>query len=170
MSTWDDRYTRSACLSEIEPTIALQSYAHSFPANAWILCLDVAKARKLAAKQGVDASFRVAIPEDHYRSARQCDGVVGTFIQFAALGVREPMFERIKVATRSRDLIFRHAYTQKQLEYGAGGPPLADFLHRERLLRERFNRQAGSHAEGLRDFSLGGVWSSRSLGGRGLHH
>ncbi|WP_278924363.1 class I SAM-dependent methyltransferase [Pseudophaeobacter profundi] len=165
MSDWDDRYKGSAYFYGTEPTNALLSNAHLFPASARVLCVAdgegrnsvwlaengyqvtawdasgvaVEKARKLAAKRGVDVSFSVADAADYDWSAAQYDVVVGIFIQFAAPELRDRMFEGMKIATKSGGLIFLHGYGQRQLEYGTGGPPCADFLYTEDLLRNRFS-------------------------------
>lgn len=165
MSDWDDRYRGSAYFYGTEPTNSLLSNAHLFPANARVLCVAdgegrnsvwlaengyqvtawdasrvaVEKARKLADKRGVDVSFSVADAADYDWSAAQYDVVVGIFVQFAAPELRDRMFEGMKIATKSGGLIFLHGYAQKQLEYGTGGPPCADFLYSEDLLRDRFS-------------------------------
>lgn len=165
MSSWDDRYKESTYFYGTEPTSALLSNAYLLPANARVLCVAdgegrnsvwlaeqghqvtawdassvaVEKARKLAAKGGVEVSFSVADAADYDWSARQYDVVVGIFMQFAAPELRDRMFEGMKIATRPGGLIFLHGYTQKQLEYGTGGPPCADFLYTEELLRDRFS-------------------------------
>ena len=164
MTSWDERYKTSSYLYGTEPSQALVSNAHVFPANSRILCVAdgegrnsvwlakqghrvtawdasevaVEKARRLAQARGVDVDYTHADAGHFDWTEQQYDVVVGIFIQFAAPDLRDRMFEGMKAATRPGGLIFLHGYTRDQIEHGTGGPPCADNLYTEDLLRDRF--------------------------------
>lgn len=164
MKTWDDRYKGGKYFYGTEPTKALVSNEPLFPDNSRILCVAdgegrnsvwlagqghdvtawdssqvaIAKARRLAAKRRADVAYTIADAERFDWAEQQYDVVVGIFIQFAAPGLRDRMFQGMKRATRPGGLVFIHGYTQEQLEHGTGGPPCADNLYTKELLRDQF--------------------------------
>ena len=68
----------------------------------------------------------------------QYDVVAGIFIQFVGPEDRQRLFEGMKRAVRPSGLMLLHAYTPKQIAYGTGGPPFAENMYTEELLRALF--------------------------------
>jgi 2-polyprenyl-3-methyl-5-hydroxy-6-metoxy-1,4-benzoquinol methylase len=98
----------------------------------------VAKARRMAAEQGVSVNFAVADcdllewPEAVY------DGVAAIFVQFADPAMRERLFANIQRCLKPGGVLVLQGYTPKQLEYKTGGPPIASHLYTPDLLRDAF--------------------------------
>ena len=111
--------------------------------------IGVAKARRLAAEQGVSVDFQVADcdgfawPEAHY------DGVAAIFVQFADPALRARLFDRMQRCLKPGGTLLLQGYTPKQLEYRTGGPPLLSHLYTAPMLREAF---AGMDIVELRDY------------------
>jgi len=59
-------------------------------------------------------------------------------VQFAAPAVRERMFAGMLRTLRPGGWLFLQGYTPRQLDYRTGGPPCADHLYTEDLLRQAF--------------------------------
>ena len=100
--------------------------------------LALRKARRLAAERGVSLALEQADlagwswPEQHF------DVAVAVFIQFAGPDLRAAIFAGLKTCLRPGGLLLLHGYRPKQLEYGTGGPPCAENLYSEELLRAAF--------------------------------
>ncbi len=65
------------------------------------------------------------------------------FIQFAPPPLREQMFAGIKRCLKPGGLLLLQGYTPRQLEYETGGPPAAENMYTEALLRGAF----GDHGD-----------------------
>lgn len=98
----------------------------------------IAKARKLAKAQGVTLDFREVDVLAHDWPDTY-DIVAGIFIQFVGPEARPALFEGMKQSVKPGGLILLHGYTPKQLEYGTGGPPCAENMYTEDMLREAFD-------------------------------
>ncbi|MRU13916.1 class I SAM-dependent methyltransferase [Roseovarius sp. A21] len=98
----------------------------------------IAKARKLAKAQGVTLDFREVDVLAHDWPDTY-DIVAGIFIQFVGPEARPAMFEGMKQSVKPGGLILLHGYTPKQIEYGTGGPPCAENMYTEDMLREAFD-------------------------------
>jgi SAM-dependent methyltransferase len=96
------------------------------------------KARRLAARRGVQLQFELADLSQWQWGENKYDVVAGIFIQFAPPALREQMFSSIKRALKPGGLLLLQGYTPRQLEYGTGGPPFAENLYTEKLLRDAF--------------------------------
>lgn len=96
------------------------------------------KAGKLAAQKGVALKREVADLAQWQWGENKFDVVVAIFIQFAPPAMREQMFADIKRCLKPGGLLLLQGYTPRQLEYGTGGPPLAENLYTETMLREAF--------------------------------
>jgi len=96
------------------------------------------KARGLAAARSVTVDYQLADleswtwPEDAY------DLVVAIFIQFAAPAFRDRIFQGMKKALKPGGVLMLHGYRPKQLEYGTGGPPIAENMYEVDLLQDAF--------------------------------
>ncbi|MDA8109997.1 MAG: class I SAM-dependent methyltransferase [Betaproteobacteria bacterium] len=96
------------------------------------------KARRLAQRAGVTIQHHLADIADWDWSARAFDAVVAIFIQFAPPAMRARIFEGMMRALKPGGLLLLQGYTPKQLEYRTGGPPHAENMYTEALLREAF--------------------------------
>ena len=98
----------------------------------------VEKARKLAAQHGVSPRFEVGDVLEFDWGRERFDIVAAIFIQFAAPAERVRLFVRIQEALKPGGLLILQGYTPRQLEYGTGGPPHAENMYTEALLRQAF--------------------------------
>lgn len=162
--TWNRRFTAEGYLFGTEPNAWLREHAGLWQPGQRVLSVadgegrnsvwlarqglqvdafdisevGVAKARRLAAEQGVSCNFSVndcddfAWPQDTY------DGVAAIFVQFADPALRQRLFANIQRSLKPGATLVLQGYTPKQLEYKTGGPPLASHLYTPELLRESF--------------------------------
>lgn len=100
--------------------------------------LAVEKAGRLAAEAGVRVAFEVADVREWRWPVQAFDAVVSIFIQFAAPGERSAVFEGMKRTLRPGGVLIMQGYTPKQIEYKTGGPPQAEHMYTEALLRAAF--------------------------------
>ncbi len=161
---WDTRYATSEYIFGREPNRFLVAQRALFTAGAQVLdvatgegrnarwlaqlgCrvtaidvspLGLAKARQLAVESGFDIAFEEADVRTWTWPEGQFDAVVAIFIQFAAPADRERVFEGMKRALRPGGVVVLQGYTPKQLAYKTGGPPQAEHMYTERLLRDAF--------------------------------
>lgn len=97
------------------------------------------KAQALAKERGVELSFVLADilafdwPEAEY------DVIVGIFFQFLSPPDRAKVFAAIQKAVKPGGLILIEGYGLRQLEYGTGGPKIAENLYSPELLEEAFS-------------------------------
>jgi len=162
---WDERFAAEDYIFGREPNLFLVSQRERFPAGARVLdvatgegrnavwlaqqgCrvtgIDVSprglsKARRLAAEHGVEVEFEQADARTWTWPSNGFDAIVTIFIQFAAPAERQRVFEGMKGALRPGGVIVLQGYTPKQLEYKTGGPPQADHMYTEQLLRSAFS-------------------------------
>lgn len=100
--------------------------------------LGLGKARQMAVEGGVEITFEEADLRTWNWPASRFDAVVCIFIQFAAPADRQRMFQGMKQSLRRGGVIVLQGYTPKQLEYRTGGPPQAEHMYTESLLRDAF--------------------------------
>jgi cyclopropane fatty-acyl-phospholipid synthase-like methyltransferase len=162
---WDERFAADDYIFGREPNLFLVSQRERFPEGARVLdvatgegrnavwlaqqsCrvtgIDVSprglsKARRLAAEHGVEIEFEQADARTWAWPSNRFDAIVTIFIQFAAPAQRQRVFEGMKEALRPGGIIVLQGYTPKQLEYKTGGPPQADHMYTEQLLRSAFS-------------------------------
>ncbi len=98
----------------------------------------VAKARRLADQRGVAVNFSVSDCDGYAWPEATYDGVAAIFVQFADPAMRSRLFANIQRSLKPGGTLVLHGYTPRQLDYKTGGPPLADHLYTEALLREAF--------------------------------
>jgi len=98
----------------------------------------VRKARALAEARGVSVNYNHADIEGWDWAARSYDLVVAIYIQFSPPGPRKAVFAGLKQALAPGGVLLVHGYRPEQLEYGTGGPPFAENMYTEALLREAF--------------------------------
>jgi SAM-dependent methyltransferase len=163
--TWNRRFDGEVFLFGTEPNRWLRQHAGVWPAGARVLCVadgegrnsvwlaqqglrvdafdiaskGVAKARRLAARQGVRVDFqvadcdRLAWPEGLY------DGVAAIFVQFADPAMRERLFAGMQRCLKPGATLVLQGYTPRQLAYRTGGPPHLSHLYTQAMLREAFD-------------------------------
>lgn len=86
----------------------------------------LAKARQLAAEQGVSISTVVADLAE-YRIDHGWDAIISIFCHLPA-SVRRRMHGDVAAALRPGGVFVLEAYTPRQLEFGTGGPPVRALL------------------------------------------
>ena len=163
-SMWDERYAQEGYLFGTEPNALLVSQRHLLKPG--MSCLAVAdgegrngvwlaqqglhvlsveasavaldKAKKLAQQRGVAIDFEQADLAHWQWGGNRFDVVAAIFIQFAPPALREQMFASIKRCLKPGGLLLLQGYTPRQLEYKTGGPPVAENMYTEALLRNAF--------------------------------
>ena len=98
----------------------------------------IEKARRFAAERNVEVDFAVADVRNWVWPDAIFDAIVTIFIQFAAPAERAAVFEGMQRALRLGGVLVMQGYTPQQLEYRTGGPPQADHMYTEPLLRTAF--------------------------------
>lgn len=98
----------------------------------------LAKARKLAAAEGVSLATEEADLRSWDWGAARFDVVVAIFIQFATPTERAAIFAGMKAALKPGGLLLLQGYGVRQLEYRTGGPSQIEHLYSADLLRSAF--------------------------------
>lgn len=163
MTDWNARYAGDAYLFGTEPAAFVRNRAALIPPAARVLCVAdgegrnsvhlarlghavtafdlspaaVAKARRLAAGEGVAVDFHVATIEG-WDWSWQVDAVVAIFIQFVGPDARAALFADLARAIRPGGLLLLHGYAPRQVGYGTGGPPRAENMYTRGLLHDAF--------------------------------
>ena len=164
-AVWDQRFAKAeGYLFGSEPNRFLATEAHRFKPGQRVLCLadgegrngiflagrgqDVlsvdispvalAKARTLAVERGAALKFEEANLATWDWPVDAFDGVVAIFIQFAGPRLRGRIFRNIEACLKPGGLLLIEGYRPEQLAYGTGGPPDAENMYTEALLREAF--------------------------------
>jgi SAM-dependent methyltransferase len=173
--TWNRRFEAEGYLFGTEPNAWLRAHAQVWRRGQRVLCVadgegrnsvwlarqglrvdafdisevGVAKARRLAADQGVSVHYAVgdcdafAWPEHVY------DGVAAIFVQFADPAMRQRLFANIRRCLQPGGTLVLQGYTPRQLEYKTGGPPIASHLYTPEMLLDAF---AGMKIVELREY------------------
>jgi 2-polyprenyl-3-methyl-5-hydroxy-6-metoxy-1,4-benzoquinol methylase len=180
---WDERYAQEGYLFGIEPNDFLLSQRNLLKPG--MSCLAVAdgegrngvwlaqqglkvlsveaspvaleKARNLAQQRGVTVEFEQADLVQWEWGKNRFDVVVAIFIQFAPPALREQMFAGIKRTLKPGGLLLLQGYTPRQLEYKTGGPPVAENMYTEALLRKAFGDMEILHLREHNDVIREGV-------------
>ncbi|MBT3790682.1 MAG: class I SAM-dependent methyltransferase [Alphaproteobacteria bacterium] len=99
----------------------------------------LAKSQALAAERNVKIN---TLEVDHNKWTPDPDTydiVVAIFVQFADPELRSKIFSDIKSALKPGGLLLMEGYRPEQIEYGTGGPPHAENMYTEEMLREAFS-------------------------------
>lgn len=96
------------------------------------------KSRQLAARRGVSLRWEEADLQTWTWPDAAYDLVVAIFTQFVGPEGRSRQFAGMRQALKPGGLLIMQGYTPRQLEYGTGGPPHAENMYTEGLLREAF--------------------------------
>ncbi len=100
----------------------------------------VAKARRLAEREGVTLDIICADLERWDWGPPRFDVVVGIFFQFAGPRLRDVLFHQMEDVLLPGGLLFIEGYRPEQLAYGTGGPPRIENLYTAEMLRAAFAR------------------------------
>lgn len=159
---WDQRFAATEYIFGTEPNLWLRDHAAAWQAGQRVLCVadgegrnsvwlakqglmvdafdispvGIAKARTLAASQGVAVTYSVHDCEDFAWPQTTYDGVAMIFLQFADPIARARLFANIRNCLKSGGILILQGYTPKQLEYKTGGPPHLSHMYTESLLRQ----------------------------------
>lgn len=161
---WDERYARPGYLFGTEPAQFLVDRANYLPGSGNVLTvadgegrnsaflaargLDVTafdasqvaveKAEVLAQERDVSVRHEVADVDGWDWTPDAYDAVVAIFVQFAAPPLRVSLFEGMKQTLRPGGVLLLHGYRPEQIAYSTGGPPMAENMYTEAMLREAF--------------------------------
>lgn len=174
-ATWNRRFATDDFIFGTEPNAWLREHASVWQPGQRVLCVadgegrnsvwlaqsglqvdafdiaevGVAKARQLAAAQGVQVRYDVADCDGFDYGEAVYDGVAAIFVQFADPAMRERLFRNITRGLKPGGILILQGYTPQQLVYKTGGPPLVSHLYTEAMLREAF---AGFELLALREY------------------
>ena len=96
------------------------------------------KAQRLAARYGVAIETECADLRHWHWEPERFDVVVAILIQFTKPPLQGEIFRGMKAALRHGGLVILQGYRPEQLRYGTGGPPSAENMYTEALLRAAF--------------------------------
>jgi SAM-dependent methyltransferase len=161
---WESRFSGTAYEFGEEPAAFLSRQAHRLPKRGRALAvsdgegrngvwlarqgLDVvsmdfspaaqAKARALAAKNGVTITTELADILSYPWPTETYDVIAAIFFQFLGPADRHRVFGHIRNALKPGGLLLLTGYTPKQLEFGTGGPKAVENLYTRALLEQEF--------------------------------
>ncbi|MBI5790050.1 MAG: class I SAM-dependent methyltransferase [Rhodocyclales bacterium] len=150
---WNQRYGKEEFAYGVEPNDFLVEHARQIKPGGRVLCLadgegrngvwlatqghavtsvdiaaeGMAKARRLAAEQGVALSTEVADLAGYDLGRETWDGIVSIFMHLPTR-LRREVFARAVAALRPGGVVLFEAYAKGQLGRGTGGPPEIDLL------------------------------------------
>lgn len=161
---WEGRFAVDHYVFGTEPNAFLRAEAHRLMPGMRVLCIadgegrngvwlagqgmqvtsqDFSpraqdKVRALAAKTGATLDLMLVDITEYDWPPEAFDAVVGIFFQFLGPEARTEAFRGIRRTLRPGGLILIQGYGPKQLEYGTGGPKVAENLYTEALMRDAF--------------------------------
>ena len=103
------------------------------------------KAKRLADSKGLGIETREV---DLYKwewPKEAFDLVVAIFIQFSSATERPGVFANIRQCLKPGGVLLLQGYRPKQLEYGTGGPRVAENMYTEEILRHEFSGMNITH-------------------------
>ena len=162
--TWNRRFAADGFLFGTAPNAWLCAHAGAWQPGQRVLCVadgegrnsvwlagrgldveafdisdvGVAKARALAAEQGVSVNFAVSDCDAYAWTPGAYDGVAAIFVQFADPAMRARLFANLIRCLKPGGTLVLQGYTPKQLDYRTGGPPHVSHLYTQPMLREAF--------------------------------
>lgn len=98
----------------------------------------LAKARRLAAREGVELETECADLAAWTWGRERFDAIAGIFIQFADAALRARLFQGMRGALKPGGVVFIQGYRPEQIGYGTGGPKELDHLYTAAMLRAAF--------------------------------
>jgi len=162
--SWNRRFQAPGFVFGTEPNSWLRAQAHHWQPGQRVLCVadgegrnsvwlarqglqvdafdiaevGVAKARGLAAAEGVAVHYAVCDCDAVAWPAAAYDGVAAIFVQFADPDVRARLFANMLHCLRPGGILVLQGYTPRQLLFKTGGPPIKTHLYTPALLRRSF--------------------------------
>ena len=150
---WDERYNSSEYLFGTEPNDFLASIADRIQPSSRVLCLadgegrngvylaslshlvtsidqsrtGLDKAERLAAEKNVPIQTIQADLGEYKLGVESWDCIVSIFFHLSP-ELRSVIYPRVISALAPGGLLILESYTPEQLNYGTGGPPLADHM------------------------------------------
>jgi len=163
--TWIKRFAREDFLFGEEPNAFLRAQAHRLKASGSVLCVAdgegrnsvwlaeqgfmvtafdfapnaVAKAKRLAARQGVRVSHGIGDMYEWPWAAARYDALVAIFIQFLPPDERDDVFAGMQSAVMPGGLFLLEGYRPEQVDYATGGPPRRDHMYTREWLQRLFS-------------------------------
>lgn len=98
----------------------------------------LAKARRLAAREGVQIETECADLAARAWERERFDVIAGIFIQFADAPLRARLFQSLRDALKPGGVILIQGYRPEQIGYGTGGPKELDHLYTATMLQTAF--------------------------------
>ncbi len=186
MSLWNERYSAEEYVFGTEPNDFLVEAARNIPPGR-VLCLGegegrnavhlaglghdvlavdaamvgLAKANKLARSRGVTLRTRFADLGRFPIEPGSWDLIVSIFCHMPS-EARAGLHQRVAAGLKPGGLFILEAYTPRQLEFGTGGPPVAELMMTLAALREELAGLQFLHAVELdRDVLEGSLHTGR---------
>jgi len=103
------------------------------------------KAQKLAHSQGQNIKTQEVDLHAWDWPEAAFDMVAAIFIQFSSAADRPGVFAGIQRALKPGGLLLLQGYRPEQLTYGTGGPPVAENMYTEDILRDAFGDMDVTH-------------------------
>ena len=139
---WDERYQTDEYVFGEQPNAFLASQVDLVRRHRRALAVadgeGLAKARRLAARRGVEIETVLADLAAFDWPENAFDLVVAIFIQFADPPLRSAIFGGIKRTLRPGGTLILEGYRSEQLGYGTGGPGELDKLYTLEMLEQAF--------------------------------
>lgn len=170
MNKWDERYAQEGYLYGTEPNDFLKENFHKIPKgkvlflaegegrNAVFLArqgyevtamdssaVAMKKAERLAQKNDVSITTRVADLSDFDLGQEQWDGIVSIFCHLPP-PLRQTVHAKIVRALKKGGVFLAEAYTLEQLRFKTGGPPVKELLVNLSMLRKELKGLRFIHA------------------------
>lgn len=172
--TWNDRYASEDYVFGTKPNDFLKSIAGQVPAESKTLCLadgegrngvflaslghsvtsidmsDVGlqKAEQLAEKHNVSLTTIQADLTEYELGEEKWDCIVSIFFHIPTK-LQDLIYPRILKSLKPGGYLIIESYTPRQLEFGTGGPPVADYMLTMDLVKSAFGACSFLHAEEL---------------------
>lgn len=170
---WDERYSESEYAYGKEPNSWLVSVAEQIPQGR-VLCLcegegrnavflarqgcqvtavdasavGMAKARQLAKERGVEIDTVVSDLADFSIAPGAWDAIVSIFCHVPPK-LRVSVHKQCVAGLKPGGMLILEAYTPRQIDYGTGGPPVAEMTMALAALREELSGLEFLHAREL---------------------
>lgn len=161
MLSWDERYSEEAFAYGTEPNTFLAEQAGIIKKGGSVLCLaegegrnavwlaqqgyrvtgvdsssvGLNKAQQLASKRGVSIETVCTDLADYHIEPDSWDAIVSIFCHVPA-PLRKRLHSEAVAGLKPGGVLILEAYRPKQLEYGTGGPPVADLMMQLDELRQ----------------------------------
>jgi len=174
MISWDERYAESDYVYGKEPNAFLSEHAGMIPKGGTVLCLaegegrnavwlahqgykvtgvdsssvGMGKAQALANERGVTIETHCVDLAEYYIEQDSWDGIVSIFCHVPP-PVRQRLHKEAVAGLTPGGVLILEAYRPKQLEYGTGGPPVAELMMQLDETRQELDGLEWLHAREL---------------------